>query len=271
MQYLMAQLVCLCSASEHVISSSSHRVGVSSALSETHGLVTKPLCTPPKLDIQIVVKTMNQMSELLMQNCTNDSDSLNEHEHDIMKRIVYNLNACIRKRVREHTLTSESIHPRNSYRAMKSADLNKQCWNMELQAKRAEATSSTDLRDRFLDSLRSLRRLWKGIKQLKEEENPRVMVYENLWLDAEAALCSMKYKACVLGMKTEMGQVKMAYFRKAESSGGIVTLTLQFHHRIISITWECQDSIHPTEKLTDIVHALPQKNGREASNLCTSA
>ncbi|KAJ6727781.1 hypothetical protein OIU74_005938 [Salix koriyanagi] len=110
-------------ASEHVISSSSHRVGVSSALSETHGLVTKPLCTPPKLDIQIVVKTMSQMSELLMQNCTNDSDSLNEHEHDIMKRIVYNLNACIGKRVREHALTSESIHPRNSYRAMKSADL----------------------------------------------------------------------------------------------------------------------------------------------------
>ncbi|KAJ6376683.1 hypothetical protein OIU76_025769 [Salix suchowensis] len=126
-------------ASEHVISSSSHRVGVSSALSETHGLVTKPLCTPPKLDIQIVVKTMSQMSELLMQNCTNDSDSLNEHEHDIMKRIVYNLNACIGKRVREHALTSESIHPRNSYRAMKSADLSKQCWNMELQAKRAEA------------------------------------------------------------------------------------------------------------------------------------
>ncbi|KAF9673074.1 hypothetical protein SADUNF_Sadunf11G0111000 [Salix dunnii] len=106
-------------ASKHVISSSSRRVGVSSASSETHGLVTKPLCTPPKLDIQIVVKTMNQMSELLMQNCTNDLDSLNEHEHDIMKRIVYNLNACIRNRVREHTLTSESIHPRASYCVMK--------------------------------------------------------------------------------------------------------------------------------------------------------
>ncbi|KAJ6332639.1 hypothetical protein OIU77_008662 [Salix suchowensis] len=197
-------------ASEHVISSSSHRVGVSSALSETHGLVTKPLCTPPKLDIQIVVKTMSQMSELLMQNCTNDSDSLNEHEHDIMKRIVYNLNACIGKRVREHALTSESIHPRNSYRAMKSADLSKFPMSLAIRIKHEEQTSSTDLRDRFLDSLSSLRRRWKGIKQLKEEENPRVMVYENSWLDAEAALCSMKYKACVLGMKTEMGQVKMA-------------------------------------------------------------
>jgi hypothetical protein len=112
-------------ASEHVTSSSSCRVGVSSALSETYGLVTKPLCTPPKLDIQIVVKTVNQVSELLMQNCSYDLDSLNEHEHDIMKRVVCNLNACIRNRVREHTLTSESSHPRASYCVVKSADLNK--------------------------------------------------------------------------------------------------------------------------------------------------
>ncbi|XP_011040629.1 PREDICTED: endochitinase A-like isoform X2 [Populus euphratica] len=94
-------------ASEHVTSSSSCRVGVSSALSETYGLVTKPLCTHPKLDIQIVVKTINQVSKLLMQNCSYDLDSLNEHEHDIMKRVVCNLNACIRNRVQEHPLTSE--------------------------------------------------------------------------------------------------------------------------------------------------------------------
>ena len=40
--------------------------------------------------------------------------------------------------------------------------------------------------------------------ELEEEENPQVLFYKNLWLEAEAALCSMKYKACVLGMKTEM-------------------------------------------------------------------
>uniref|UniRef100_A0A6N2N5U6 Uncharacterized protein n=1 Tax=Salix viminalis TaxID=40686 RepID=A0A6N2N5U6_SALVM len=43
--------------------------------------------------------------------------------------------------------------------------------SLAIRIKHEEQTSSTDLRDRFLDSLRSLRRLWKGIKQLKEEEN----------------------------------------------------------------------------------------------------
>ena len=50
----------------------------------------------------------------------------------------------------------------------------------------------------------------EGHYELDEEENPQVLFYKNLWLEAEAALCSMKYKACVLGMKSEMGQVKMA-------------------------------------------------------------
>ncbi|CAK7357507.1 unnamed protein product [Dovyalis caffra] len=112
-------------ASKHVISSSSCRAGVSANLSETYGGVTKPLCTPPRLDIQIVVKTMNELSELLMQKCANDFDSLNEHEHDIIKRIVHNLTLCTRSRVGEHTLTSESGHPCTSYCVMKSADLSK--------------------------------------------------------------------------------------------------------------------------------------------------
>jgi hypothetical protein len=112
-------------ASKHVFDSSSCREGVSTDLSETYGGATKPLCSPPRLDFQIVVKTMNELSELLMQNCTNDLDSLNEHEHDIIKRIIHNLTLCIRNRVGEHTLMSESSHPHTSYCVRKSTHLNK--------------------------------------------------------------------------------------------------------------------------------------------------
>jgi len=50
----------------------------------------------------------------------------------------------------------------------------------------------------------------EGHYKLEEEENPQVLLYKNLWLEAEAALCSMKYKASILGMKTEMEKIKMA-------------------------------------------------------------
>jgi hypothetical protein len=49
----------------------------------------------------------------------------------------------------------------------------------------------------------------EGHYELEEEENPQVLLYKNLWLEAEATLCSMKYKASVLGMKTEMAKIKM--------------------------------------------------------------
>ncbi|XP_011038024.1 PREDICTED: uncharacterized protein LOC105135048 isoform X4 [Populus euphratica] len=226
-------------ASKHVFDSSSCREGVSTDLSETYGGAAKPLYSPPRLDFRIVVKTMNELSELLMQNCTNDLDSLNEHEHDIIKRIIHNLTLCIRNRVGEHTLMSESSHPHTSYCVRKSTHLNK-CSNMELQTTRTKAVmvshelghqnkherqmSSASFRERFLDSLNSRNGGFnknehitqvneKGLEghyELEEEENPQVLFYKNLWLEAEAALCSMKYKVSVLGLKTEMEKIKMA-------------------------------------------------------------
>ncbi|KAF9667083.1 hypothetical protein SADUNF_Sadunf16G0296100 [Salix dunnii] len=223
-------------ASKHVFNSSSCREGVSTDLSEIYGGATKPLYPPPRLDFQIVVKTMNELSELLMQNCTNDIDSLNEHEHDIIKRIIHNLTLCIRNSVGEHTLMSESSHP-CTYCGRKSTRLNK-CSNMELQTStkavmvshelghhnkhERQMRSSTSFRDRFLDSLNARNDGFKKNKHITQvtekalegyyeldEENPQVLFYKNLWLEAEAALCSMKYKASVLGMKTEMEKIKM--------------------------------------------------------------
>lgn len=111
-------------ANEHVFNSSSCRVGVPSDFNEIHGVATRGLSKPPRLDIQIVVNTMNELSKLLMQNC-NDLDSLNEHEHDIIKRVIDNLTVCIRNRVRKNTLVPESDHPYTSYHVRKSADIKK--------------------------------------------------------------------------------------------------------------------------------------------------
>ncbi|KAL9392154.1 hypothetical protein Peur_016074 [Populus x canadensis] len=84
--------------------------------------------------------------------------------------------------------------------------------------------SSTSFKKKFLDSLNARNGGFNKNKhftqvnekalerhyELEEEENPQVLFYKNLWLEAEAALCSMKYKAFVLGMKTQMEKIKMA-------------------------------------------------------------
>lgn len=42
----------------------------------------------------------------------------------------------------------------------------------------------------------------------EEEQEPQNMLYKNLWLEAEAALCSINYKARFARMKGEMKKYK---------------------------------------------------------------
>ncbi|KDP25177.1 hypothetical protein JCGZ_20333 [Jatropha curcas] len=84
------------SFASNVFSSSSCTVGVPADFTETHGSATRSFSMPPRLDIQRIVITMNELSELLMQKYSNDLDSLNEHEHDIIQSIISNLTVCIR-------------------------------------------------------------------------------------------------------------------------------------------------------------------------------
>ena len=43
----------------------------------------------------------------------------------------------------------------------------------------------------------------------KEEAHPQVLLYKNLWLEAEAALCSINYMARFNNMKNEIEKCKL--------------------------------------------------------------
>lgn len=43
----------------------------------------------------------------------------------------------------------------------------------------------------------------------KEEIHPQILLYKNLWLEAEAALCSINYMARYNRIKMEMEQCKL--------------------------------------------------------------
>lgn len=38
-------------------------------------------------------------------------------------------------------------------------------------------------------------------QQIEEDMHQQALVYRDLWLKAEAALCALKYKTCALSMK----------------------------------------------------------------------
>lgn len=95
-------------ANEHVLSPPSSRVALHTDVTETHQDVSKSLSTPPKIDVQIVINAMQDLSELLVHNCSNSLQSLNEHERDIIQHIINNLYVFTANRVGQKTPMPES-------------------------------------------------------------------------------------------------------------------------------------------------------------------
>lgn len=67
-----------------------------------------------------ILNVMHEMSELLVQNCPNDLDSLDEHKHDTIQHIISNLSMCIQRRpggktpISDITLTGTPHYPNKS-------------------------------------------------------------------------------------------------------------------------------------------------------------
>ncbi|GAV75122.1 hypothetical protein CFOL_v3_18601 [Cephalotus follicularis] len=198
---------------EKVMKPSSPVVGVSSDF-------TKILCgasksTPPKVDVESVVNTMLDLSELLIQNCANDLDSLNEHEHEIIKHIINNLLMCIRNEGRQKAPISVLSKLCTSDNFRKLIDCHKVARMKTITIPQGQATpnrysSSTMSCGKVLESFypsicegfdrgNAITRTIEGAlnenHQAEGEMPTQTSLYRNLWLEAEAALCYMKYNA----------------------------------------------------------------------------
>ncbi|KAK1565786.1 hypothetical protein Q3G72_035075 [Acer saccharum] len=96
------------------------RDAVSSDFNNTLRGASKP--TPPKIDVQLLISTLHDLSELLI---CNHLDTINEHEHDMIQHIINNLNACITNEVGQRVSEPESGHPCTSYSTRKLSDCHK--------------------------------------------------------------------------------------------------------------------------------------------------
>ncbi|PQP94696.1 hypothetical protein Pyn_15801 [Prunus yedoensis var. nudiflora] len=199
-----------------------HNSESDSVLNLPEGL-PKLLSTHSKLDVPKILNMMHDLSELLVQKCSNDLDSLNEHKHDLMQNIINNLCMCIQHGDGGKVPISDITLTGTPYCPIKSTELHK-CSNMGFQVTRKKAlavpqeinyqndreghkVNSHVFTERMLDSFPSCSGVGteksNDIVQVMgnalrdnhlatEELDPQALVYKKLWLQAEAALCSMK-------------------------------------------------------------------------------
>ncbi|KAL7003754.1 hypothetical protein U1Q18_004900 [Sarracenia purpurea var. burkii] len=194
----------------------------------------------PKMKAHLLVDTMHNLSKLLLFQCSNDASAVLEQDREALKRIIKNLDACVTKKIVPMAATQESMFTQQciSHECRNLPDLHEGVisgrlwatkeagvsshgqfdyhgrhegkWNRNVSGKEIEnspdSVSSRDDRDIVKDD-----KMVQAIKEsLKEEFNdekemqPKTLFYKNLWLEAEAALCSRRYKARFNRMKIEM-------------------------------------------------------------------
>lgn len=94
----------------HIPNLSSSEVGALNDCSEILQFLSQSLSKCPKINIGIIVNVIHYLSELLVQNRSNDLDSLNEHEHEIIRHIINNLCMLIKHRVGDKTPMLDLAH-----------------------------------------------------------------------------------------------------------------------------------------------------------------
>ncbi|XP_068315059.1 uncharacterized protein [Pyrus communis] len=172
-----------------------------------------------KVGAQMLVDTMNSLSELLLSNCSYGLVQLKKNDIEAIKAVINNLHICISK-------NSEKLSPTQE---MPSFQQNTSQWNGEfiehnkvVSVDRVPLASASNIQDEVTGSVsvKSDKNMAKEDKMTQaiknilsenfqaEETDPQALLYKNLWLEAEAVLCSINYKARFNRVKIEMDKCK---------------------------------------------------------------
>ncbi|KZV45257.1 hypothetical protein F511_10034 [Dorcoceras hygrometricum] len=223
--------VAVCAAEKLLASPSSQEAGYERA---------KPL-PDTKFDVQTMIKATRNLSELLLCHLSCDACcALEERDMEIIKSTISNLDACMRYNTDQETyepklkkcIRDTSIIIEESHCMDKISDgpsMTNETFNCHAQpkykhkveGKKIESPVSSPLRRG--ESIKGNDDVTKSIKEILEENfhineeiSSQALLFKNLWLQAEANLCSIGYKARFDKMKVEMAKIEDYSFKEIE-------------------------------------------------------
>ncbi|KAJ6760437.1 hypothetical protein OIU79_025311 [Salix purpurea] len=175
-----------------------------------------------KMHARTLVDTMHNLTELLLSYSLNDTCELKDEDFDVLKDVINNLDICISKNSERKNSTQESLSPQQATSQFPGKLSDRDKGQLEFQqfeeeeehkiasVKRKEKLSSW-VSTRFAADTVKDDNMTRAIKKvlaenfpIKEESESQILLYKNLWLEAEASLCSVNYMARFNRMKIEM-------------------------------------------------------------------
>ncbi|KAJ4954902.1 hypothetical protein NE237_011685 [Protea cynaroides] len=197
-----------------------------------------------KIDIRLLVNAIRSLSELLLSCCFNDVEALKEHDHEVLQHVINNLDACLSKKVGLMRPMSQLQFPESSTCCLrKLTDPQKVSGTCRSQVNSVEAVNLLNQHDlegemhptvsgkqgNKLQDFASMKDetgikidndMTQAIKKIMEEKlssketHPQTILFKQLWLEAEAALCSIKYKA-----RYDRWKIEMEKWQRAQEKG----------------------------------------------------
>ncbi|XP_060963512.1 uncharacterized protein LOC133033014 isoform X3 [Cannabis sativa] len=197
----------------------------------------------PTVDVLMLVNTISNLSELLVSHCTSGLYNLKQKDLESVQSAINNLNVCVSNNSEKMIPTQEptssekdtSDYPREQNDIHKGVtedspkltktimlknlfdcqNFNKGKSNFLSNQKDDEMFDSASVKDDLdiEDEDKATQALKKVLAENfpveDDETEPQTVLYKNLWLEAEAALCSLNYKARYNRMKMEMEKHKL--------------------------------------------------------------
>ncbi|KAI4307014.1 hypothetical protein L6164_030250 [Bauhinia variegata] len=172
----------------------------------------KSKASTPNMNVHLLIDTMHNLSELLLFHCLNNTCEFNERDHNVLKNVISNLDTCILKNAEQVIPVKKRPFPQpyTSKYARESAEAQQEVKNHHFMfGKHWNCADSFPIKD---DSeMMKEDNMKKALKRILNENfndekgaESQSLLYKNLWLEAEAALCSTNYKARYNQVKIEM-------------------------------------------------------------------
>ncbi|XP_042015668.1 uncharacterized protein LOC121763674 [Salvia splendens] len=197
----------------------------------------------PRLDVSPIVKSMHSLSELLQFHISSDACPLGEENTEMLKHAISNLSTCLSKnglqvqpknKPEPKDVSGETSSLGKPYcEGVVSRGPHTKCEVMNsctdpdsLQLHKGERINTihgkkdgispivSPLRDDFHitgddDMAKAIKKVLEQNFEIDEDVHSQALLFKNLWLEAEAKLCSISYKARFERMKIQMEGIKL--------------------------------------------------------------
>ncbi|KAL1539806.1 hypothetical protein AAHA92_24243 [Salvia divinorum] len=211
----------------------------------------------PRLDVSPIVKSMHSLSELLQFHISSDACPLGEENTEMLKHAISNLSTCLSKngapvqpknKPEQKDISGEtsslgkpccegiiSRGPHTKYEVLNSCTspdslhLHKGERIDTIHGKKdAISPLVSPLRDDFHitgddDMAKAIKKVLEQNFEIDEDMHSQALLFKNLWLEAEAKLCSISYKARFERMKIQMEGIKLKAPKEDEDVADVVS------------------------------------------------